>query len=95
MGKLAGFALLLLAGFGYFFYLSITAEPRVRLLCAQIPPGMALADLQSFAERHSLGPGKAHEDLNYLVETKSFGRHGCKVMVKNGLVQTSEYTYAD
>lgn len=94
MQKLAVSALLL-AGFGYFFYLSSTAEQRVKSLCTQVQPGMTLIDLQSFTERHGLGPGKAHEDLNYLVETRSFGRHGCKVLVKNGLVQRSEYSYAD
>ena len=78
------FGITLVLGIAYF-----------RALCPQIKPGMSIASLQEFANDHGLGPGRPHEGVNYLVETKSYGRHGCRVVVASGVVQESTHTYAD
>lgn len=88
-----GIALLL--GVGYCSYNFGTAETRVRSLCPQIRSGLSLVELQTFSKQHGLGPGKPHDGINYLVESKTLGRHGCRVVVESGLVQESTYTYAD
>lgn len=90
-----GFAIALALGVGFCTYNFGTAERRVKELCPQIRPGMALAELRSFARQHGLGPGDPREGLNFLVERKSYGRHGCRVAVKSGLVQESSYLHND
>ena len=91
----AVFGITLVLGIAYFLYNYSTAEGRVRALCPQIKPGMSIAALQEFANHHGLGPGRPHEGVNYLVEMKSYARHGCRVVVTSGVVQESAYTYAD
>jgi hypothetical protein len=87
--------LVLISGIGFCSYNFSTAETRVRGLCSQITPGMSLVELRTFAQRHGLGPVQPHDGLNYMVETRSFGRHGCRTLVKSGVVQESDYTFAD
>jgi hypothetical protein len=86
--------LILLAGPAYCAHTFATAETRVRQACDLIEPGMPLAELQAFASSHGLGP-PPHEGISYMVERKSFGRHGCKVTVAQGVVASTEYTFAD
>ena len=50
------FALLLLGGVAYYVHNFVLAEGRVRELCSQIKPGMALSDLRAFGLKHGLGP---------------------------------------
>lgn len=89
------FGITLVLGIAYFLYNYSTAEGRVRALCPQIKSGMSIAALREFANHHGLGPGRPHEGVNYLVEKKSYGRHGCRVVVASGVVQESTHTYAD
>lgn len=63
-------------------------------MCLRIEPGMTVADLRLFAREYGLR-SEVSDGLNYLVESRSFGRHGCRVVVGSGVVQTSDYSYAD
>ena len=94
-GLLMTLALFLLLGTGHYFFNLREAGTRVRALCAQITPGMGLESLQALARQHGLGPRLPREGLQYLVETRSFGRHGCRVLVKAGVVEESVYNVAD
>jgi len=81
--------------FVYSLFNFLTAEERVTALCAQIKPGMPLAELATFADKNGLGPLRLREGTNYLVESKTYGRFGCVVVVKSGVVQQSKYNHAD
>jgi hypothetical protein len=87
--------ILLLAGFGYQFYLIVTAEQRVRALCEQITPGMPFAELKTFAAEHGLLPPVHESGVNLLIEERSYGRWGCRVVVAEGMVQQSAFHYSD
>ena len=87
-------SLLLLGGLGYYVHGYITAESRLKALCGDIPPGMSADALRDFASEHGLL--SPHGDgVNYLVEARTFGRYGCRVMVENQIVTESRYNFAD
>lgn len=73
----------------------MTAESRVRSLCEQIAPGMTLDTLQIFAQGNGLGPSPRGDGPRYLVESRTFGRFGCKVHIEAGTVKTASYHFAD
>lgn len=83
------------ASMAYCTYGYTSAETRVKTWCAQIAPGMPLAELQSFAREHGLGPIPRDSGIRYLVESRTFGRYGCKLELDNGVVKTSTYHFAD
>lgn len=87
----------LLSNLGYFYYSLTTAEGRVSALCNQMKPGMPLIELTALAKRHGLGPGAPQPDAKqiYLAETRSFGRHSCRVRLENGVVTSATYNFAD
>ena len=87
-----GVVLLLIPAYcGYNF---ATAKARVRELYTQIKPGMSLSDFQTFVSEHGLWP-RPREGVNYAVESRTFGRWGCKVIVEKGVVNQSEYNFAN
>jgi hypothetical protein len=86
--------LLLLGGLGYYVYGFASAESRLMALCADIKPGTSVEALRELALAHGLKTPRG-EGINYLVETKTFGRYGCKVAVENKVVKESRYDYAD
>jgi len=71
-----------------------TAEGRLTALCAAIKPGTSAEALREFALAHGLRAPRG-EGTNYLVEAKTFGRYGCRVVVQNQLVKESRYDFAD
>lgn len=77
-------------GYGY-----ATAQTRVRALCAEIKPGLPIASVRSFASSHGLRKPSQPSGINYLVETRTFGRSGCRVTFEDGIVKTSVYSFAD
>jgi len=79
----------------YCSYGYMSAEGRLRGLCAEIKPGMSLADLQAFSLQHGLRSPTNKAGINYLVETRTFGRYGCAVLIEGGIVKESKYNYAD
>jgi hypothetical protein len=74
----------------------ISAEARVKAVCEQIKPGMPIAELQLFGLDHGLGglpypqPG-----INFMVEKKTAGRFGCKVVLEDGVVKEAAYQFSD
>ena len=92
---LSAIGILLLAVFGYQFYIFATAEERVRQLCVQITPGMPLKELKVFAAEHDLLSPMDQPGVYPMVEQKSYGRWGCLVEIKEGVVKSSEYRFSD
>lgn len=89
--------LAIVAGLAYWMRAHDTAEERMRATCATIRPGMTVTELQAFAARHGLlAPSRdGGLALVYLAEKKTFGRHACKVILRQGVVTQSDYNYAD
>lgn len=87
MGLLA-----LVGGISYCSYNFASAEKRLRATCAQIQPGMTVDQLNQFRVDHGLGPMPPKSSgTAFLVERKTFGRYGCKVNMKDGLVTEAEF----
>ena len=85
---------LLLGGLGYYVYGFTSAQSRLTAQCAEIKPGTSIEALREFALAHGLRAPRG-EGVNYLVETKTFGRYGCRVTVENKKVKESRYDFAD
>ena len=89
---------IILCGAAYFFYSAATGTQRVKQLCREITPGMTVDRLNDFAAEHGLGPRKnlnAQTKLAYLAETRTMGRHACRVELAEGKVKNVTYNYAD
>jgi len=87
--------LALIGSIGYCSYNFASAESRMRNLCSEIQPGMSTQHLQEFASVNGLGPKPRESGVSYIVESKTFGRFGCKVLVEGGVVKAAEYNFAD
>ncbi len=86
----------LLAGVSYCQYGYYTAESRVTALCAQIQAGQSPESANAFFKAHGFqGSLSEKEGVRYLVEYRTFGRYGCKVTVKNGVISAAEFNFAD
>lgn len=81
----------------YFIYSMATGKERMTELCRQISPGTGVEQLMRFAERHGLQPRrlKAETRLAYLAETRTMGRHACRVELDGGKVKEASYNFAD
>ena len=92
LNSVAGLAFL--GGLAYCSYGYLTAESRVKALCAAIPIGSTPEALARFVSSHGLS---AHSGQNpiFLDETRTFGRYGCKVQTTNGVVTQAEYYFLD
>ncbi|MBS1197951.1 MAG: hypothetical protein H6R18_1736 [Proteobacteria bacterium] len=90
------FGLLILGGIAYFLYGFATAENRVKSVCVQIKPGMSISELNAFGIKHGLNPptGKG-SGITFMVEAKTYGRYGCKVLLESGSVKNAEYSFVD
>ena len=89
--------LALLGCLAYCSYGYLTAESRVRAACAAIPVGATLTQLIQVARAHGLTTpnGSYGNAVQTLTDTRSFGRYGCRVHMKNGAVALVEYDFAD
>lgn len=92
-----GMAVMLLLYVGYFVYSLATGRERVSAICRQITPGMQVEALAVLAQEHGLGPGRLRAGVPrmYLAESRSYGRHACRVDLENGVVTGAEYNFAD
>lgn len=91
-------ASLLSLGMTYCSYNFLSAGPRVQALCRQITPGMTLDTLRPFAQAHGLAPLPAdphYTGLSTLVETRSYGRHGCALQWQDGRITAVRDHFAD
>jgi hypothetical protein len=88
-------SLSILGFIAYNLYVFGGAETRMRKLCAEITPGMSFASLTSLSLQRGVRVPRTDSGLVILVETKSFGRWGCEVVLENGVVKRSDYHFAD
>jgi|SRR5580704_11322621 hypothetical protein len=87
--------ILILGSLAYCGYAYATAEQRVRALCAEITPEMSIDSLRSVAASHGMTYPSHDSGVNYLVESRTFGRYGCRVDTENGVVKRSAFSTAD
>ena len=84
-----------LAGIFYIGYGFATAENRVRKLCSEISAGIQFSEVAEFAATHGLSIPKNMEGPTFIVETRTFGRYGCRVVMASGYVQSVSYDSLD
>ena len=87
--------LLIIGSISYCSYFFGSPESRMRQTCGEISLGMSVAALSAFAKEHGLN--LPHQELGviFMVESKTFGRWGCRVTLEKGVVQSAEYNFAD
>jgi hypothetical protein len=83
----------MLVALAYYFYGYASAERRLRATCALIQPGASLPELAVFARDHGLSEPHALYNPTYLMETRTFGRYGCRVEIEGDHVRTSTYVF--
>lgn len=89
------FGLPILLSIVFFYYFLSTGEERIKAVCAQITPGMTSARLKDFSRENRLNaPGK-ESGVVFLAESRSFGRHACKIELDAGVVSSSDYSFTD
>jgi hypothetical protein len=86
-----------LAYVAYFMYSMATGKARMTEVCSLMKPGMSVGQLSKLAEEHGLGPRRlnAGTTLAYLAESRTMGRHACRVELQNGVVKSATYNFAD
>jgi len=90
------FVILVIGGIAYYFYGFSSAEARLKEVCSLIKPGMSIAQLRDFGAEHGLAPKPYNESgENFMVETRTNGRYGCKVVLEAGIVKSADYNFAD
>jgi hypothetical protein len=72
-----------------------TAERRVRALCAQFQPGLAIEQARAIASDNGMSPLPKPSGVSFVVEEKTFGRFGCKITAEGGYIKATEYHFAD
>ena len=56
---------------------------------------MSTEALRAFAKANDLCPRAAEVGTNYLMDSKAFGRFGCKVEVDSAGVVSSQFNHSD
>jgi hypothetical protein len=79
----------------YYTYGYLTAATRIAALCAEVRPGMTILELRRFGIRHGLIGKTVDTGVIHLVESRTFGRYGCRIALKKGIVTESAYHRAD
>ena len=86
---------LLLGGLTYCTAGFLTASSRIPEVCKQIVPGMPLAALATFATEHGMGPRPRDVPLIHLVESRTYGRWGCRIEMDKGVVKKATFIFND
>jgi hypothetical protein len=88
--------LLLLVMIALFVRNMFTADRRVRAECEMLTPGMTVNDLNTFAETHGLAPPVTKQSgTAIVVESKTFGRYGCRVELDAGRIKNVSFDASD
>lgn len=90
--------LAVISGLAYYSYSFSTGEERMVAICNRIKPGMNVGQLAALAAEHDLGPVKQFRPdatLAYLAETRTMGRHACRVELKDGVVTQAAHSFSD
>lgn len=80
---------------GFFYYFHATGEERMRSLCDQVKTGMTYRQLRVFAEENNLRSPIKESGTSFLGESRSYGRHSCRVELENGAVKSAGYRFSD
>ena len=89
MNVVAGLVLL---GIGAYYVTNFaTANSRVKRECTKINAGMSVADLNAYAASMGLGPPARANGTSFVVESKTFGRYGCRVEAADGVVKSAKF----
>lgn len=81
---------------GYFAYSFATAEARIHDVCAEIAPGMSLAQLQDYSSAHGLYPRPTVSDGKVrAAEARTYGRFGCEIEMERGVVKSAIDRFMD
>ena len=86
--------LIIVGGVTYCASLYATAEKRVSQVCEQLLPGMDFDTVANIAAAHGMN-GPTRGSTTYVVESATFGRHGCKLQFNDDLLQSSAYEFHD
>lgn len=78
--------ILVLAGLSYCSYTFVGAEVRAPSFCNQIKSGMAVEQLRQVALLDGIAPAPKESGTSFIVETKTYGRYGSKVITKGGYI---------
>jgi len=87
-------ALLILGSLAYCTSLYATAEKRVSRVCAMLTPGMNYDAVDRIATANGMSAPQ-HAPTSDVVESATFGRYGCRLRFKDGVLQTSSYEFQD
>lgn len=79
----------------FFTYFNLTGEDRMRAICSQVKPGMTGAQLKQFVLDNRLNNSGAVAGTSFLADSRSYGRHTCRVTMDAGVVKEAEYNFAD
>jgi hypothetical protein len=89
------FGIVILSGISHCTYNFVSAESRVRAVCEQIRPGMAVDQLREFVAAQGFFPEPKESGVSYVAETRTYGRFGCEVVAEAGYVRKATYYFAD
>ena len=81
-------------------YSRLTPEWEMKMEYVLLPDGSLRFDradaLTGFAQAHGMHPLPHESGVNYMVETRTFGRWGCRVELKDGVVTApAVYSFSD
>ena len=86
--------IIILMGMGSCTYMFLSAPARLKGVCASIPNGTTFAELSNIAHDHGLNAPRAGASTTHIVETRTFGRFGCRVELEGGRVKSVAYVFA-
>jgi hypothetical protein len=84
---------LFLGSIVYYFNLYATAEKRVSQACLEFLPGSSVSEATQVATSHGMNAPRPGASIAYVVESKTFGRHGCKLVFTDGVLASSTYDF--
>ena len=84
-----------IALFSYYLRLFSGAPERLRSACANIEVGMSHAEVHTLAVARGLRPPAPGQEVTFLGEVATRGRHGCRVEWHVGRVLRSAYEPAN
>ncbi len=94
-GLAALFGLPLVLAVIFFSYFNLTGEDRMRAVCGEVKPGMTRAQVNQFVLDKRLDGSAGDRGVSFLGDSRSYGRHSCKVTMEAGTVKAAQYSLAD
>lgn len=79
----------------FFSYFNLTGEDRMRAVCGEVKPGMTRAQVNQFVLDKRLDGSAADRGVSFLGDSRSYGRHSCKVTMEADTVKAAQYSFAD